>query len=33
VGNLALEFDRVARGEMDNLYSNSVVALDADTER
>jgi alcohol dehydrogenase (cytochrome c) len=27
----APEFDRVARGEMDNLYSNSVVALDADT--
>ena len=31
VGNPAPEFDRVARGEMDNLYSNSVVALDADT--
>jgi alcohol dehydrogenase (cytochrome c) len=31
VGNPAPEFDRVARGEMDNLYTNSVVALDADT--
>ena len=31
VGNPAPEFDRVARGEMDNLFSNSVVALDADT--
>jgi alcohol dehydrogenase (cytochrome c) len=31
VGNPAPEFDRAARGEMDNLYSNSVVALDADT--
>ena len=31
VGNPAPEFDRIARGEMDNLFSNSVVALDADT--
>ena len=31
VGNPAPEFDRAARGEMDNLFSNSVVALDADT--
>ena len=31
VGNPAPEFDRTARGEMDNLFSNSVVALDADT--
>ena len=31
VGNPAPEFDRAARGEMDNLYTNSVVALDADT--
>jgi alcohol dehydrogenase (cytochrome c) len=31
VGNPAPEFDRVARGEMDNLFSNSVVALDPDT--
>ena len=31
VGNPAPEFDRVARGEMDNLFSNSVVALEADT--
>jgi alcohol dehydrogenase (cytochrome c) len=31
VGNPAPEFDRSARGEMDNLYTNSVVALDADT--
>ncbi len=31
VGNPAPEFDRKARGEMDNLYSNSVVALDPDT--
>ena len=33
VGNPAPEFDRAARGEMDNLFSNSVVALDADTGR
>lgn len=31
VGNPAPEFDRVARGEMDNLFTNSVVALDPDT--
>jgi alcohol dehydrogenase (cytochrome c) len=31
VGNPAPEFDRIARGETDNLFSNSVVALDADT--
>ena len=31
VGNPAPEFDRTARGEMDNLFTNSVVALDADT--
>jgi alcohol dehydrogenase (cytochrome c) len=31
VGNPAPEFDRAARGEMDNLFTNSVVALDADT--
>jgi alcohol dehydrogenase (cytochrome c) len=31
VGNPSPEFDRAARGEMDNLYSNSVIALDADT--
>ena len=31
VGNPAPEFDRAARGEMDNLYTNSVVALEADT--
>src|SRR4029079_594236 len=29
--NPAPEFDRVARGEMDNLYSNSVIAIDPDT--
>jgi alcohol dehydrogenase (cytochrome c) len=31
VGNPAPEFDRSARGELDNLFSNSVVALDPDT--
>jgi alcohol dehydrogenase (cytochrome c) len=31
VGNPAPEFDRVSRGEMDNLFTNAVVALDADT--
>jgi len=31
IGNPAPEFDRVARGEMDNLFSNSVIALDPDT--
>ena len=31
VGNPAPEFDRSARGEMDNLFSDSVVALDPDT--
>jgi len=32
VGNPAPEFDRMARGDgLDNLYSNSVVALDPDT--
>ena len=31
VGNPAPEFDRTVRGELDNLFSNSVVALDADT--
>jgi alcohol dehydrogenase (cytochrome c) len=31
IGNPAPEFDRVARGEMDNLFTNSVVALDPDT--
>ncbi|HEY7170451.1 MAG TPA: PQQ-dependent dehydrogenase, methanol/ethanol family [Vicinamibacterales bacterium] len=33
VGNPAPEFDRSARGELDNLFSNSVVALDPDTGR
>lgn len=31
VGNPAPEFDRTARGEMENLFTNSVVALEADT--
>jgi alcohol dehydrogenase (cytochrome c) len=31
IGNPAPEFDRAARGEMDNLFTNSVVALDPDT--
>jgi PQQ-dependent dehydrogenase (methanol/ethanol family) len=31
VGNPAPEFDRAPRGELDNLFTNSVVALDADT--
>ena len=31
VGNPAPEFDRISRGEMDNLFTNSVVALDAET--
>jgi len=31
VGNPAPEFDRSARGELDNLFSDSVIALDADT--
>ncbi|HKY21251.1 MAG TPA: PQQ-dependent dehydrogenase, methanol/ethanol family [Vicinamibacterales bacterium] len=31
IGNPAPEFDRVSRGEMDNLFTNSVVALDPDT--
>ena len=31
IGNPSPEFDRKARGELDNLYSNSVIALDPDT--
>ena len=31
VGNPAPQIDRSTRGELDNLYSNSVVALDPDT--
>jgi PQQ-dependent dehydrogenase (methanol/ethanol family) len=31
VGNPAPEFDPSARGELDNLFTDSVVALDADT--
>jgi PQQ-dependent dehydrogenase (methanol/ethanol family) len=31
VGNPAPEFDRSTRGDLDNLFSNSVVALDPDT--
>ncbi|MCM3879813.1 MAG: PQQ-dependent dehydrogenase, methanol/ethanol family [Vicinamibacterales bacterium] len=31
IGNPAPEFDRAPRGEMDNLFTNSVVALDPDS--
>jgi PQQ-dependent dehydrogenase (methanol/ethanol family) len=31
IGNPAPEFDRESRGELDNLFSDSVVALDPDT--
>ena len=31
VGNPAAQIDRAVRGELDNLYSDSVVALDPDT--
>ena len=31
VGNPAPEFDRSTRGDLDNLFSNSLVALDADS--
>jgi alcohol dehydrogenase (cytochrome c) len=33
VGNPAPQFDRTVRGELDNLYTDSVVALDVDTGR